>query len=324
MMEETKEVRIGRYLSGEAGRDEREAFEKELELNSELKESFLLYRRIWENMPVETKVQWNCDTAWQKFTHVNQPDVRERMTARRLSLKWAIAALIILALGSFVIMRNSGRPVTYAYNDKSSDPVSLSDGSKIFLNKGASVDVYPFTHKKRRTALHGEALFDVSPDPTRPFTVESGGTITEVVGTSFNITQETDHTRIFVLRGKVIFKASKYEQEAVALTAGEAAIFEGNRMQLIPNPSPNISAWHTKQLRFIKMPMKDVIADVSSYFGQEISIEDESVKSCPITIPLPFKEPELSSVLQAIALSVNGSLKKEGNQYIIQGGHCQN
>ncbi len=322
MMKETNEVRIGRYLSGEAGSDEREAFEKELASDPTLKEEFLTFQRIWLNIPVGSHEQWDSGLAWQKFINSTQPVLTENIKTKRINLKWSIAAAIIIALGSFTLYWNQGKPVTYAYGDGKSDPVSLSDGSKIYLNKGATVDVYPFNRKKRRVALHGEAFFEVSPDAKRPCTVESGGTIAEVVGTSFNITQTSDNTRIFVQKGKVIFRSVKNEEVAVALTTGESAVFKGNRMQIVPNPSPNINAWHSKQLSFHNMAIAEVIADVSAYFNQEILLENEAVKGCRITNTLPFKEPEMSVVLNFIAQSINGTLKVEGNRCTILGGRC--
>jgi len=321
-MKETNEVRMGRYLSGETGSDEREAFEKELESDPSLKEEFLTFQRIWVNIPVDSYEQWHSGPAWQKFVNSTQPDLTENVKTRKINLTWSIAAAIIIALGAFILFWNHEKPVTYAYGAEKAVPVSLSDGSKIYLNKGATLAVYPFNHKKRRVTLKGEAFFEVSPDPKRPFTVESGGTITEVVGTSFNIAQTSEHIRVFVQKGKVIFRSSENEEAAVALTAGEAAVFEGNRMQMIPNPSPNINAWRTRQLQFINMPLAEVVGDISAYFDQEIIIEQESIKSCRIYVPVPFKQPEISSVLNAIAFFINAKLIKEDEKYIIRGGRC--
>jgi transmembrane sensor len=323
MMEETTEARMGRYLSGEAGRDEKEAFEKEMESNPAFKEDFRVFQSIWDNSPAELQTTWNSDSAWQTFVHRTQPAVNEGTTIRRINVKWAVAAAIILALGSFFLFWNTGKPIAYAFNDKSADPLVLSDGSKIYLNKGASVNVYPFKHKKRRVKLDGEAFFEVSPDPERPFTVESGGTITEVVGTAFDITETSAHTRIFVQHGKVIFKSADKEKTAVALTAGEAAVFEENRMQMIPNPSPNINAWHTGHLSFPKnMSVADIIADASSYFNTPINLENTSLSDCRISSTLIYNAPEIFAVLKPLASFVNGTIKVEGNQYTIVGGTC--
>ena len=70
------------------------------------------------------------------------------------------------------------------------------------------------------------------------------------------------------------------------------------------------------------MPLSSVIEDISAYFNQQIIIENEGAKSCRVNIPLAFKQPEIKSVLAAVALSINGDLAIEGDKCIIRGGYC--
>ncbi|MGB4848327.1 MAG: FecR domain-containing protein [Saprospiraceae bacterium] len=323
MMEETNEVRIGRFLSGAAGSDERLAFENELESNPGLKNDFLAYKQVWENSHCDSPSEWDTNKAWQRFSETTLSEQNEIRTTRRINLKWAIAAVVVISLASFLISWSNNKAVSYAYNEKDTKPLVLSDGSKIYLNKGSSVDVFPFKHNKRRVALNGEAFFEVAPDTQRPFTVESGGTITEVVGTAFNISQTKENTRIFVERGKVIFKSAEKIKEALALAAGEAAQFDENRMQLIPNPSPNINAWHTQHLSFTKnMSLNEIIRDASTYFNRPISLENVALRDCRISNTLIYNNPEINAVLKPLASFVNGTIKIDGEKYIIVGGNC--
>ncbi len=321
-MEETNEVRIGRLLSGAAGSDERLAFESELESNPALKSDYLIYKKVWENSHTELTSDWDTDKAWQRFETTGS-ERKEIKTTRRINLKWAVAAVVVISLASFLISWSNNKPASYAYNEKDTEPLVLSDGSKIYLNRGSSVDVFPFKHNKRRVILNGEAFFEVAPDAQHPFTVESGGTITEVVGTAFNITQTNDFTRIFVEKGKVIFKSSEKIKEALALTAGEAAMFDEERMQLIPNPSPNINAWHTQHLSFTKnMSLAEIVSDASAYFHRPISLDNVTLKDCRISNTLIYNNPEINAVLKPLASFINGTIKIDGDKYIIMGGNC--
>lgn len=322
-MEETNEVRIGRFLSGAAGSEERLAFESELEINPALNHDFQVYMKIWENSHENLESNWDSEQAWQRFSNITLSPQSEIRTPRRFNLKWAAAAVVIISLASFLISWSNNKPVSYAFQTKDTNPLVLADGSKIYLNKGASVNVFPFKHDKRRVTLHGEAFFEVAPDPKRPFTVECGGTITEVVGTAFNVTQTDVNTRIFVERGKVIFKSMEKTKEVLALTAGEAAVFDEDKMQLIPNPSPNINAWHTQHLSFPKnMSLAEIIIDVSAYFNHPISLENVALKDCRISNTLIYNNPEINAVLKPLASFINGSVKIEGEKYIIVGGNC--
>jgi ferric-dicitrate binding protein FerR (iron transport regulator) len=105
----------------------------------------------------------------------------------------------------------------------------------------------------------------------------------------------------------------------LALTSGEAASFENNKMQRIVNPSPNTNAWHTHQLQFdTKMPLTEVVSDISEYFGKNVTIENADVMHCRISIPLPIKDPEIAKVLNSVALTINAKVMSDGEKFIIK------
>lgn len=319
-MEELIEARIGRYLSGEMTVMEREAFEKEMAADPALDLLYSETRKIWVHQPQPADNQWDTEKAWARFAESKGIDQPTSSRKPRRLLIWSAAAAVVILLGAYGLFFSNGRPVTYAYQADNSGPVVLKDGTKIYLNKASIITVYPFTRKSRHVELEGEAYFEVQPDKKRPFTITSDETMTEVVGTSFTIKQTPGQTHIYVSSGKIIFSSRDDEHVAVALTEGEGAVFASSKIQLIPNPSPNINAWRTHQLRFVKMPLEAVVADVSAYFDQKIVVENEASKTCPINIPLAFGKPEINSVLKAVAECINARLVKEGDTYIIRGG----
>ena len=323
-MNEAIEMRFGRYLAGEAGIEEREALEKEMESNPGLREQFLLYQKIWQKGHIGHSMEWDADSAWKKFATDHRIELPQRSKNRTRSLSWAVAAAVVLALGAAVYLWIDSKTVTYAYEQHKTDPLVLADGSKIYFNEAASLEVHSFNRKKRMVELKGEAYFEVAPNAKKPFIVVAGKTLTEVVGTEFNIHETDDQVTIFVNSGKVIFSAEEDENIAIALTSGEAAVFVNEDIQRIPNPSPNMHSWHSRELSFNKnMPFSDIIADIATYFGREISFENENLKKCRVTIPLSFKEPEFESVLAAVVGPVSAEVRIEGDKCIIKGGiHC--
>lgn len=321
-MNENFEERVGKYLAGESNASENEALEALLLSDPALQKEFQALKRIWDSKVFSTETNWDTNRAWQKFSDTKQlrPAVQTSKNRTRV-LSWAVAAVLMLALGAAVFLWGSDRPVHYTYDESSEGLIVLTDGSKIYLNKGATLDVFSFKKSKRMVELNGEAFFEVSHDLQKPFIVKAGKTLTEVVGTSFNIHQQPEQISIFVRTGKVIFRIQKNEAKALALTSGEAALFENDKIQPVINPSPNIHSWHSKELHFREMPLDEVIADVEEYFGQKISIENELVKKCRVTFTLPFKNPQFDSVVQAIALSVNADVSMQNNNYILSGGN---
>ncbi len=319
-MEKTNDIRIGLYLSGEMKGAERSQFERELTSNSDLNAAFSASQRIWDNTRQQESESWDAEGAWNRFIDNNAREQKQAKGKRR-SLYWAVAAALAISAGIYSFFIASQSPTSYAYEEGMTTPIVLIDGSKVYLNKDAELKVYPFNKKKRHIALSGEAFVDVAPDTDRPFTVTSSGTLTEVVGTSFNICQLGDKTQIFVNSGKVIFSAEDDSNTAVALTKGEAAVFGNQKIELIPNPSPNIISWKTQELRFAKqMTLTEIVADIAEYFDAKIVVENENTKTCRITSPLSFENPEIKSLLTIVATTVSAELVKEDDTYIIRGG----
>lgn len=319
-MEKTNDIRIGLYLTGEMKGADREQFELEMTSNSMLNAEVKAAQRIWDNIQMEEGESWDTNAAWNRFaTHA--PVIQKKALVVRRTFYWAAAAVFAISAGIYSFFFLGQSPVTYAYEEGKTTPIELADGSKVYLNKDSEVKVYKFTAKKRHLSLEGEAFIEVEPDATRPFTVATSGTLTEVVGTSFNISQNGQKTRIFVHSGKVIFSSKDNVDSAVALSKGEAAIFGDQKMELIPNPSPNIISWKTQELRFAKqMPLTDIVADIAAYFDANVVIENEDSKTCRITLPLSIQNPEIKSLLHIVATSISAELIEEDDTYIIKGG----
>ena len=318
-MEEALEVRIGRYLSGEMSGRERESFLREMESDSSLMKLVEAHSRMWGQQFDFQQSEWDTSGAWNKFNAIR---TASRQPARPTQRIWLIraAAAAILLIGVYVLFFRGSTPVLYANMDGVEKLIHLKDGTAVTLNSGSELKVYPFTASVRRVELKGEAFFDVTPDKAKPFSIICGNTKTEIVGTSFNLRETAEGAEIFVTSGKIIFSALDDETLAVALTAGEAAVYADDKMNLVANPSPNIQSWRTHDLSFIKMPLSTVIEDIAAYFDQKVIIENEATKNCIVNIPLPFPNPRIDVVLEAVASTISAKVVKDNGVYLIRGG----
>ena len=320
-MEQSVVVTFGRYLSGEMNAAEKEAFIASMESDQQLKAEFQAYQQIW-TQSATSDVSWDAQAAWNRFAE-NQATETPVVKTYRLRLGWTVAAsfLLILAAAWFLFLRPNVE--THLYAENGDNAIELKDGSIVHLNRGSAITVYPFSGKSRKVELSGEAFFEVASDAGKPFLITCGKTITEVVGTSFNIRQSTDEVLLSVHSGKVIFSTvASRKDEALALTAGEAAVYANDQLRMLPNPSPNLSAWHSRQLWFTDMSYKAVFDECAAFFNQSIRLESDAIKDCTFTNKLPFKNPEIKSLLAAISLTVNAEVVMDGDVYVIKGGSC--
>lgn len=93
--------------------------------------------------------------------------------------------------------------------------VVLPDGSSLLLKKGSRV-TFPseFSEKTRNVYLYGEAFFEVVKNAEHPFIIYSNSFTTEVVGTSFMLTDFPDNKSngIVVKTGVVRVSSSAFEE----------------------------------------------------------------------------------------------------------------
>lgn len=324
-MKENFEVLAARYLSGEMDAEELSRFEKTLAEQPEWSASLNELQLIWAAAEPQggdsAQGEWDVDTAWQRFDDVNPLNTgRKRISMR---VVFAIAAgILLVVIGSVWLFSNREAPLHFAYDPGRDGPVELADGSKVYLNTGASLEVSPFSGQLRKVKLKGEAYFEITSEPSRPFHVNCGQTLTEVVGTSFNLREKDGQVHIYVSSGKIIFSLTDSPDKAVALKAGESAESIGNAIRQAPVTSPNALAWHTRQLQFKRMPLSQVVADIGAYFNRPLVIENDQIAQCRITIPRPFSAPDIDSVVEAVAIAIQATVVTKGDTLIIMGGNC--
>jgi hypothetical protein len=99
-------------------------------------------------------------------------------------------------------------------SDAKNKLVVLPDGSSLLLKEGSRV-TFPseFTKEQRNIYLYGEAFFEVVKNTNQPFIIYSNSFTTEVVGTSFMLTDfpENELNGIVVKTGVVRVSPSAFE-----------------------------------------------------------------------------------------------------------------
>ncbi|SUJ07862.1 fec operon regulator FecR [Sphingobacterium spiritivorum] len=140
----------------------------------------------------------------------------QELTSRKkvkLPMRWlAAACILIIASAVYLLNRyqdNSSTEyatITQVVPAKKYMNITLSDGTKVRLAP-ASTFTYPkeFKGNIRKVELNGDAYFEVSHNPQKPFTVHTSHLDVQVLGTSFNVHAFTEDliTKIALFEGKV-------------------------------------------------------------------------------------------------------------------------
>lgn len=195
--------------------------------------------------------------------------------------------------------------------------LELTDGSKVWLNKNTSLQLDTISFAQHRhIILDGEAYFEIAPDPAHPFTVAAGGLTTEVLGTAFNIKQDTAaaQTTVTLLTGKVSLTAPGASPQV--LSPQQAAIYDTHSGQLTTTPMSAYGlAWKTKEIVCRNESFKDIIDYLQTYYGVAIT-SNKTIDNKHFSGTLSLQG-DVSAVLNRLLFVHGLHCKKSGNNSII-------
>lgn len=227
---------------------------------------------------------------------------RERLRSRLWSdsaHRWrsigaaGIAASLILAIALLLISDYAGQdemaqPAAvverYATGVGEIESVTLADGSELTLGAGTSLTVTLDNAARRVVLTAGAIVFDVSPNPDRPFIVEAESLRTTVVGTLFEVRNNGGVARVAVAEGEVavtqpvVLPGNMVTRGAPAsLTAGQqVSAIRGEGLGEIQSVAPDaIGAWRQDRLVYAGATLEELVADARRYADLDITVVDE-------------------------------------------------
>jgi transmembrane sensor len=273
---------------------------------------------------------------------------------RRLNSRsgwWQAAAAVLLLVGiGWSIWQYWPATPSYAYERvvKSSDlpltevasaqgesrVVTLPDGSRITLTGQSKLSYVRDMDKRsvREVFLTGEAFFEVTKNPKRPFLVYADGLVTRVVGTSFTIRTGGKQVSVVVRTGRVaVYPMQETDQpvklaEKLMLTPNQKATYrtEANELTRTITDQPLLVPTESDQeavtFQFDNTPITDVFARLEKAYGLSIVYDKAVLKNCQLTVPMT-DEPFFTK-LDIICQTIGASYKVEGTQVVITGAGC--
>lgn len=244
----------------------------------------------------------------------------------RFSGLWVIlAVLLAVAGGIFYLIRpnkTKNELKVFASRDSINRELQLPDGSRVWLNKNTELR-YPsaFESQERRVMLSGEAFFEVENDASSPFIVEGGGLETFVLGTSFNVRVLPDEqlSEVTLVTGSISVKTKSTERK---MQPGQTVRYHRTREKLeqVQTTHKVATAWHTGELMFQEMPLKDVFQALTRLYDVRFIIENNTLDACSYSAFFP--NADLNKVLSNISTAFGCQVEKTPDGYRISGGNC--
>ncbi len=156
--------------------------------------------------------------------------------------------------------------------------VTLADGSRVELDTRSAIAVRYDDAQRRVSLLRGEAWFEVSPDPARPFVVEaSGGTVT-ALGTAFDMDVDELRVQVTVTQHRVKVQSGG---ESVIVVENQQT---GYSAHAAPEPPTRVdaaraTAWRRGKLFFDNTPLGEVVSALGRYHHGQVYILDPTLRA---------------------------------------------
>lgn len=153
--------------------------------------------------------------------------------------------------------------------------VTLSDGTKVMLNANSTLE-YPASFddaEVREVRLKGEAHFEVTKNPHRPFVVKAGEMQTQVLGTIFDVkAYRKDAPKVTLMQGKV--KVSNADTE-VEMRPGQTATLQADKI-VVSKASPSASDWLEGDFDMDQVTLAEAMSDIGAWYNKTVVFQSQA------------------------------------------------
>jgi transmembrane sensor len=247
----------------------------------------------------------------KSFEHIN---INTRTGINNIafhSLRYAavlLAAVIISYTIFYFSTAKKSLPAAHKYEISvpigSKSEISLTDGTKIWLNSGSKLTYNDYSGAETREVfLEGEAFFDVVENKNKPFIVRTTDICIRVLGTKFNVRSYPDDNIIeatlvsgmieieeinpgreqkmnITLRPnqKVTFTKRARRTESDKTSNEKLSAKPVEKISIVKKVDPEIiTSWKDNKLIFNNEPFKSLLPKLERWYNVEIQLSDTSI-----------------------------------------------
>jgi len=212
---------------------------------------------------------------------------RRSRRAGRTARRAVVGLVLLLALGAGDWARRGGLDdlrADFVVPRGKHRTVVIADGSTIDLNTNSALAVDLQAGERRVRLFRGEGYFDVSPDPQRPFVVETPAGDVHVTGTVFNVRVLDGKTQVGLIEGGVVLTADDDPDRHVRLKPGEESNLTTSGVSAPREfDAETTTAWRRGQIVFFRTPLADVVKELNRYHSGRIVVLGERLAALPVT-----------------------------------------
>jgi transmembrane sensor len=228
----------------------------------------------------------DCGDGGQDDSHAGEDVVGENPGISRRRMLWlsGTAAAVAAVAGGTIGFDRLSRGRYYETGVGEMRRIAMPDGSIVNLNTASALYVR-FDSARRAVFLDaGEAQFEVTKDPARPFVVTAGSTSVQAIGTAFSVRREPDaKVSVVVSEGVVEVARAGNGTKPVTLARNMRAHADAHADTPIdadtvdPELVQRQLYWREGKIAFTDATLADAAAEFARYNAERIVIPDPAL-----------------------------------------------
>ncbi|WP_129778033.1 FecR family protein [Peristeroidobacter soli] len=229
-------------------------------------------------------------------------NVEHKFQTKPASRRYKAPLLAAAALAGILLVPILGHLWVVGHADYHSplgqvNEVALPDGSTVWLDTGAAIDI-SFTDQRRDVSLlKGRAFFAVAPDSSKPFRVEALGGSATAVGTAYSVALERSGVSVAVEEGHV--RIAKGASEVTLAAGMQGSWSEEGQLSAQTGEDETTDSWRHGRLIVNDRPLAELIDQLDRYHRGVILLRDRG----EVHVSGQFDLRRTDQALQALALS---------------------
>lgn len=321
-----------KIISSNSTIKENDQFEAWIKTDIENELFFIKVKEIWTQSKKESvNIDAALNAVKNKIKFQNTTRTSDRHSINPIWNRFTkIAASLLFLVGTlFIIFQQKNKSsiqllsISTELNERLN--ITLPDSTKVFLNSGSKIS-YPekFTDDKRSITLNGEAYFDVTHNPHKPFIITTLNTKTVVLGTSFSLRAYSDESieEIIVETGKISFGSSRTDDKIVLLPGDKGEYTKTRKiLSKLKKKNSNQMSWKTRVMKFDKDSLLSVFSTLEKVYLTSFEVETAIINNCKLSAR--FDNQTLESIIEAIEMTFDIKIIKEESTYIVYGQGCK-
>ncbi|MBV8253384.1 MAG: FecR domain-containing protein [Chitinophaga sp.] len=317
---------LGKYLSGDASPEEAMAIDEWLADTPENRRLFQELTDIWESIVPGTGYQLpdkeQALLEWQRLIK-NKDTAKVYPIKNAFPFKYVAAAVLglicVTSAYFFFHKKTADKMISEVVKQTNTEILrdTLPDHSIVVLNSHSQLRyTQQFNDSNRALTLHGQAWFDVATNPQKPFVIQAGDIHIKVLGTSFNVIQDSNKIEATVKTGAILMYKGNNN---ITVKAGQKGVFQVSSQQfsVMDTIDMNVMGYATRVFNFENATLKDMTTELGKAYNVNFVFENKELENR--TMSSPFENNPLQYILEVISITLNVECRQENNTIYISG-----